>query len=78
MSVDIPILNHLTQHFDILRERYVKTELLEIIANGENSVVEFRLATKEQQMRLFELGGMLHTELMPVPSTDITKLAAGI
>ncbi len=30
-----------------------------------------RLATREQQMRLFELGGMLHTELMPVPRTDI-------
>jgi ATP-dependent DNA helicase RecG len=29
-----------------------------------------RLATREQQMRLFELGGMLHTELMPVPRTD--------
>jgi ATP-dependent DNA helicase RecG len=30
-----------------------------------------RLATREQQMRLFELGGMLHTEVMPVPRTDI-------
>jgi ATP-dependent DNA helicase RecG len=30
-----------------------------------------RLATREQQMRLFELGGMLHTELMPVPRTDL-------
>ncbi|WP_044409581.1 RNA-binding domain-containing protein [Thiomicrospira microaerophila] len=29
-----------------------------------------RLATREQQMRLFELGGMLHTEVMPVPRTD--------
>lgn len=29
-----------------------------------------QLATREQQMRLFELGGMLHTELMPVPRTD--------
>ena len=27
-------------------------------------------ATREQQMRLFELGGMLHTELMPVPRTN--------
>ena len=27
-------------------------------------------ATREQQMRLFELGGMLHTELLPVPRTD--------
>ena len=33
-----------------------------------------RLATREQQMRLFELGGMLHTELMPVPRTDISCL----
>jgi ATP-dependent DNA helicase RecG len=33
-----------------------------------------RLATREQQMRLFELGGMLHTELMPVPRTDINCL----
>lgn len=33
-----------------------------------------RLATREQQMRLFELGGMLHTEVMPVPRTDITCL----
>lgn len=31
-----------------------------------------RLATREQQMRLFELGGMLHTEVMPVPRTDIS------
>ena len=29
-----------------------------------------RLATREQQMRLFELGGMLHSELMPVPRTE--------
>ena len=33
-----------------------------------------RLATREQQMRLFELGGMLHTEVMPVPRTDISHL----
>lgn len=33
-----------------------------------------QLATREQQMRLFEVGGMLHTELMPVPRTDITCL----
>lgn len=33
-----------------------------------------RLATREQQMRLFELGGMLHTEVMPVPRTDINSL----
>lgn len=29
-----------------------------------------QLATREQQMRLFELGGMLQAELMPVPRTD--------
>jgi len=33
-----------------------------------------RLATREQQMRLFELGGMLHTEVMPVPRTDASCL----
>lgn len=33
-----------------------------------------RLATREQQMRLFELGGMLHTEAMPVPRTDLSCL----
>lgn len=33
-----------------------------------------RLATREQQMRLFELGGLLHTELMPVPRTDLNSL----
>ncbi|WJM79882.1 RNA-binding domain-containing protein [Pectobacterium brasiliense] len=33
-----------------------------------------RLATREQQMRLFEIGGMLHTEVMPVPRTDISCL----
>lgn len=33
-----------------------------------------RQATREQQMRLFELGGMLHTELMPVPRTDMSCL----
>lgn len=33
-----------------------------------------RQATREQQMRLFQLGGMLHTELMPVSQTDITSL----
>ncbi|MGG7054344.1 RNA-binding domain-containing protein [Nitrosomonas sp. ANs5] len=33
-----------------------------------------RLATREQQMRLFELGGMLHTEVMPVPRTDMNCL----
>ncbi len=33
-----------------------------------------QLATREQQMRLFELGGMLHTEMMPVPRTDMNCL----
>ncbi len=33
-----------------------------------------QLATREQQMRLFELGGMLHTEALPVPRTDISCL----
>lgn len=33
-----------------------------------------RLASREQQMRLFQLGGMLHPELMPVPRTDINCL----
>ena len=33
-----------------------------------------RLASREEQMRLFELGGMLHTEVMPVHRTDISCL----
>lgn len=33
-----------------------------------------RLATREQQMRLFELGGLLYTEVMPVPRTDLNSL----
>ncbi len=33
-----------------------------------------RPATREQQMRLFELGGLLHTEVMPVPRTDMSSL----
>lgn len=33
-----------------------------------------RLATREQQMRLLELGGMLHTEAMPVPGTNMKCL----
>lgn len=33
-----------------------------------------QLASREQQMRLFELGGMLHAELMPVPRTDMASL----
>jgi len=45
---------------------------------GKNSHIRIgstsRLATREQQMRLFELGGMLHTELMPVPRADKNSL----
>ncbi len=33
-----------------------------------------RIATREQQMRLFELGGMLHTELLPVHGTNFEDL----
>jgi len=33
-----------------------------------------RLATREQQMRLFEIGGILHTELLPVPRTSFADL----
>ncbi len=33
-----------------------------------------QIATREQQMRLFELGGMLHTELLPVPGTGFENL----
>ena len=33
-----------------------------------------QLATREQQMRLFEIGGMLHTEVLPVPRTDLSCL----
>lgn len=33
-----------------------------------------QLATREQQARLHSLGGMLHTELMPVPGTSISCL----
>lgn len=33
-----------------------------------------RIATREQQMRLFELGGMFHTEALPVPGTDLDSL----
>ena len=96
-----------------------RAELIEIIGNGENSGVEFklddirpeqlakevavisfpqgiskpyvvrrkgredvyirvgstsRLATREQQARLFAMGGMFHTELMPVPGSSISSL----
>lgn len=33
-----------------------------------------QLATREQQMRLFEVGGMLHTEALPVASTNSSCL----
>ncbi len=33
-----------------------------------------QIATREQQMRLFELGGMLHTESLPVPGTAFDNL----
>ena len=42
----------------------------EIYVRGTTS----RVATREQQIRLFELGGMLHTEVMPVPLTDVNCL----
>lgn len=31
-------------------------------------------ATREQQMRLLELGGLLHTETLPIPQTDLDSL----
>lgn len=33
-----------------------------------------RLATREQQARLYAVGGMLHTEEMPVPGTSMASL----
>jgi ATP-dependent DNA helicase RecG len=33
-----------------------------------------RLATREQQARLFESGGMLHTEILPVSGSDLDDL----
>jgi len=33
-----------------------------------------RLASREQQARLYSMGGLLHTELMPVPGTSLTCL----
>lgn len=33
-----------------------------------------RLATREQQMRLYEIGGMLHTEVLSVPRTSSNNL----
>jgi ATP-dependent DNA helicase RecG len=34
-----------------------------------------RLATREQQARLYELGGMLHTEILPVAGTSLSTLS---
>jgi len=34
-----------------------------------------RLATREQQARLYALGGMLHTELLPVPGSGLSHLS---
>jgi len=33
-----------------------------------------QIATREQQMRLFQYGGMLHTEVLPVPGTGFENL----
>ena len=33
-----------------------------------------QLATREQQARLFSIGGLLHTEIMPVPGTSFASL----
>lgn len=33
-----------------------------------------RLATREQQAQLYSVGGMLHTEVMPVPGTSLNSL----
>ncbi len=33
-----------------------------------------KLATREQQVRLFQMGGMLHTEMLPVSGTSIKSL----
>lgn len=51
-----------------------------VVREGGNEKIFIRVgstsrpATREQQMRLFELGGMLHAESMPVPGTDISCL----
>lgn len=36
-----------------------------------------RLATREQQARLYSLGGMLHAEALPVPGTGLSDLSRG-
>ncbi|MBL6987730.1 MAG: putative DNA binding domain-containing protein [Methylobacter sp.] len=51
-----------------------------VVRHGGDETIYIRVgstsprATREQQMRLFELGGMLHTEVMPVPKTDMSCL----
>ncbi|UUX92196.1 RNA-binding domain-containing protein [Methanoplanus endosymbiosus] len=51
-----------------------------VVREGGNEKIFIRVgstsrpATREQQMRLFELGGILHTETMPVPGTDMSCL----
>lgn len=47
----------------VLRDRQEEKVFIRI---GSTS----QLATREQQMRLFELGGMLHTEVLPVARTN--------
>ncbi|EQD49499.1 transcriptional regulator, partial [mine drainage metagenome] len=32
------------------------------------------LATREQQLRLFETGGLLHVEVLPVPGTSLSNI----
>jgi|GEM_PF-5208577 len=65
-----------------------KQELLELIEAGENSGVEFkpdediyirigsisRPATREQIVRLFGSGGLLHVENLPVSGTTIKNM----
>ena len=51
-----------------------------VVREGGNEKIFIRVgstsrpATREQQMRLFEIGGILHTETMPVAGTDISSL----
>lgn len=64
-----------------------KPELLQLIANGENSGVELEEdqerpgglgkehATRAQQARLFALGGMLPAELLPVSGSGFRDLS---
>ncbi|MEN6325123.1 MAG: hypothetical protein ABFD18_02780 [Syntrophomonas sp.] len=42
-------------------------ELKEIIANGENSYIEFR----KELLRLFEANGALHFDISPLEDTSI-------